>query len=123
VATRRTPLRKTVQRGYGQEHRRLRARLLATYQPSDPCWRCGWPLGPDRDAIQLGHRDGQVGYGGLEHRACNVSAANRRRAALRREQGFTPRRRRVSRQRDTAPAEPQAWVLWQRPPRQQSRGW
>jgi hypothetical protein len=113
MTMRRKPLAKTVQRGYGIEHKRLRARLLATYQPTDPCARCGWPLGPDRDQVQLGHRDGQVGYNGLEHRRCNVAAANKRRAALARAQGLGPRRRRPRPSR--AQVEPGAWVIPQRP--------
>jgi hypothetical protein len=76
---RRKPLAKTVARGYGKAHKRLRAALLASYQPRDPCARCGWPLGPDRDAIQLGHTDDRSGYNGLEHRHCNIAASNARR--------------------------------------------
>ncbi len=65
------PRPSTAQRGYGPEHRRLRAQLVATYQPSDPCWRCDEPLGPDPSVLDLGHTDDRHGWTGLEHAACN----------------------------------------------------
>jgi hypothetical protein len=61
----------TTQRGYDSAHRRLRAQLIATYQPTDPCWRCGQPLGPNPDLLDLGHTDDRLGYAGLEHADCN----------------------------------------------------
>jgi hypothetical protein len=36
----------TTERGYGWAHQQLRAALIATYSPVDPCWRCTLPLGP-----------------------------------------------------------------------------
>jgi hypothetical protein len=124
MATRRKPLRKTVERGYGEEHKRLRARLLAAYQPTDPCARCGWPLGPDRDAIQLGHRDDRTGYSGLEHRRCNVAASNRRRARLARQPTATRRSTlRLEAEQPYSDDQPSVWVLWQTPPRQHTRRW
>jgi hypothetical protein len=120
----RKPLRKTVERGYGEQHRRLRAALIATYQPTDPCWRCGQPLGPDPSRIHLGHRDDRTGWAGLECRRCNVGAANKRRARLARAQRATQ----PTATRRSAKAHPQVedvgvWVLLQRPPRQHTRGW
>ena len=61
----------TTQRGYGAEHRKLRAQAIATYAPSDPCWRCLEPLGPDPSLLDLGHTDDRRGYMGLEHAACS----------------------------------------------------
>lgn len=66
--------RSTSERGYGTPHQRERARRLRLYRPSDPCPRCGGPLGADVSAIDLGHGPGQVGYSGLEHARCNRSA-------------------------------------------------
>jgi hypothetical protein len=65
------------QRGYDAEHDHLRAALIATYAPSDPCARCGQPLGPDPTVLDLGHTDDRRGYRGLEHAACNRSAGAR----------------------------------------------
>jgi hypothetical protein len=61
----------TTQRGYDAAHRRLRAHLLAAYQPTDPCWRCGQPLGDDPRLLDLGHTEERDGYTGLEHADCN----------------------------------------------------
>ena len=61
----------TTARGYGTEHQALRAQALAAYHPADPCRRCTLPLGPDPDALDLGHpTDGFTGYA-LEHADCN----------------------------------------------------
>jgi hypothetical protein len=62
------------QRGYGAAHRALRRRLLATYLPTDPCARCGLPLGEDEGALHLGHSDDRLTYTGLEHKLCNLRA-------------------------------------------------
>jgi hypothetical protein len=73
-------------RGYGQAHRQLRDRLLAAWQPGDPCARCGRPMmyrwttdarGRKVSAIDLGHTADRTGYVGLEHRACNRGAGAR----------------------------------------------
>ncbi len=61
----------TTQRGYGPEHRRLRAQAIATYDPTDLCWRCGLPLGPDPSVLDLGHTDDRTGWIGLEHASCS----------------------------------------------------
>jgi hypothetical protein len=70
---------------YTSEQKTLRRALLAVYAPTDPCWRCGRPLGPDPSLIDLGHRDDRSGYAGLEHSKCNREAGarlgNRRRRA------------------------------------------
>lgn len=68
----------TTARGYGTEHAKLRAQLVASYSPSDPCPRCGQPLGPDPSLLDLGHTDDRTGWTGLEHRAHNRNTAKRR---------------------------------------------
>jgi hypothetical protein len=70
---------------YGGEHQAVRRALLAVYQPADPCWRCGRPLGPYPARIDLGHRDDGLGWSGLEHRRCNRSAGGRLGHARRRQ--------------------------------------
>jgi hypothetical protein len=69
----------TTARGYGWTHQQLRAALLATYSPSQPCPRCGRPLGPWPELLDLGHLDGtaKTAYAGLEHRRCNRQAGAR----------------------------------------------
>src|SRR6266487_7141255 len=80
-------------RGYGTPHRKLRDRLLAAWQPGDPCARCGQPMlyrwtldqhGRKVSAIDLGHTADRAGYVGLEHRACNRGAGARVTNRLRR---------------------------------------
>jgi hypothetical protein len=68
----------TSQRGYGADHARLRAHLVTTYHPSDPCPRCGLPLGLDPDALDLAHTEDRQGYLGLMHAPCNRDTARRR---------------------------------------------
>lgn len=119
----RKPLPSSTKRGYGQEHRRKVAREREQ-QWGRPCCRCGWPMERGQD-IQLDHRDDRQGYLGWSHRSCNVRASNRRRAALRRAQGFTPRRVRPTRAQPAQDEiEPGVWVFYQVPPRRQhTRGW
>ena len=61
-------------RGYGREHKRLRA-LLAPKVASGCvlCWRCGKPI-PAGAVWHLGHKPDRS-YGGPEHEACNLGAA------------------------------------------------
>jgi hypothetical protein len=67
----------TTQRGYGQDHVKLRTHLLARWRPGDPCARCGQPMW-HRHLIDLGHTADRTGYTGLEHRACNRADGARR---------------------------------------------
>ena len=68
----------TTQRGYGWAHQKLRAQLIATYHPADPCWRCGFALGPVPELLVLGHVDGdKTRYAGLEHRRCSNASGGR----------------------------------------------
>ena len=69
---------------YGREHAAVRRGLLAAYEPTDPCWRCGFPLGPDPSRIDCGHRDDGPGWAGLEHAKCSRAAGARKGNALRR---------------------------------------
>lgn len=62
----------TTRRGYGSQHQALRKQLLDAFEPGQPCARCGKPI-MRKDDAQLGHRDGQRGYRGLEHTLCNES--------------------------------------------------
>ena len=65
-------------RGYGYAHQKLRAILIAAWQPGDPCSRCGQPMwGPPR-RIHLGHTDDKTAYRGLEHERCNTADGARR---------------------------------------------
>jgi hypothetical protein len=67
----------TAERGYGREHRKLRAALLARWRPGDPCARCGRGMW-HKALIDLGHVDGdRTRYAGLEHRWCNRGAPRR----------------------------------------------
>jgi hypothetical protein len=83
----------TTARGYGWSHQRLRAALIAAYSPTDPCWRCGFPLGPWPQLLDLGHVDGdKTRYAGLEHRRCSRSAGARYGNQLRGRRRITSRR-------------------------------
>jgi hypothetical protein len=62
---------------YDGEHQAVRRALLAIYLPTDPCARCGRPLGLDPSRIDLGHRDNGPGWSGLEHARCNRQAGAR----------------------------------------------
>jgi hypothetical protein len=85
----------TTERGYGWQHQQLRVALLATYSPTDPCWRCSYPLGPIPELLDLGHVDGDKSrYAGLEHRWCSRSAGAKRGNQLRGRDGSVTRRRR-----------------------------
>jgi hypothetical protein len=68
---------------YDREHQAVRRGLLAASSPTDPCWRCGFPLGPDPSRLDLGHRDDGPGWAGLEHAKCSRAAGARKGNALR----------------------------------------
>lgn len=72
-----TKRRTTAQRGYGNEHKRMRAALLPT-MPGSPCTRCGVTLN-EGDQVDLDHTDDRSGYNGWAHSSCNRRAgANKR---------------------------------------------
>jgi len=62
------------QRGYGREHQIARAKYVAAHRSTDPCARCGGPLGADISVLDLDHTDDRTGYLGLSHQACNRSS-------------------------------------------------
>lgn len=70
---------------YDSKHQAVRRAMLAVSSPSDPCARCGRPLGPDPRRIDLGHRDDGAGWAGLEHSRCNRQAGARLGNARRRQ--------------------------------------
>lgn len=59
-------------RGYGTEHRRLRAKL-APKAVGKRCVRCGQPIRPGQP-IDLDHTDDRTGYRGMAHAKCNRTA-------------------------------------------------
>lgn len=67
----------TIARGYGAEHRALRARLAVVVAAGEAnCWRCGRQV-PPGTPWHLGHV-GSVGspHAGIEHVRCNIDASN-----------------------------------------------
>jgi hypothetical protein len=69
---------------YDREHQAVRRGLLAAYEPTDLCWRCHLPLGPDPSRLDCGHTDDGLGWAGLEHAKCSRAAGARKGNALRR---------------------------------------
>jgi hypothetical protein len=119
MATRRTPLAKTVQRGYGAEHRRGYA-AQREQQWGRPCCRCGREMIRGQ-TINKDHSDDRQTYLGWSHRRCNIAASNRRRAALARARAGPTATRRTAKVQ--VEIEPGVWVVWQLPPRQHTRRW
>lgn len=60
----------TARRGYGGAHRKTRERLLAQWQPGQPCAHCGKPMW-DKTGLDLAHTADRSGYRGLAHAECN----------------------------------------------------
>lgn len=61
--------------GYGRDHQAERRRRAQLHQPTDPCVRCGQPLGPMGPHLHLDHDDhDRRKYLGFAHRACNIRA-------------------------------------------------
>ena len=64
---------------YGASHQAIRVQLLAVLKPGTPCEqvvggkRCGLPMWPRAEALDLGHDD-RGGYVGIVHASCNRSA-------------------------------------------------
>jgi hypothetical protein len=113
----------TTQRGYGWQHQQLRAALLASYHPEDPCWRCGHALGPWPELLDLGHVDGDKNrYAGLEHRWCSRRAGAKYGNRLRGRDGSVTRRRQRSRRGNRWRWTPDGWQPPPEEPRR-SRVW
>lgn len=64
----------STQRGYGGSHQRRRAAAIANAKPTDPCTRCGQPIGCDPTTLDLDHTDDRTDYRGLAHATCNRGA-------------------------------------------------
>ena len=71
----------TTERGYGGEHKKLRAKLAKVVEAGDGfCVRCGRWVAPG-ELWHLGHDDfDRSRYRGIECTKCNVGAANKLRA-------------------------------------------
>jgi hypothetical protein len=65
----------TTARGYGWAHQQQRAADHASALPSDPCPRCGQPLGPP--PWDQGHTPDRQDYEGPTHPACNRATAKK----------------------------------------------
>lgn len=88
---------RTINNGYGKEHKRLRAAYAARMKAGEifRCWRCGRPISP-YGPWDLGHDDADRDfYRGPEHVSCNRSDTRRRAKRARGRRGTTgvPRRR------------------------------
>ena len=64
----------SAQRGYGSEHTKARAKAAAKHKATDPCARCGKPLGPMGPGLHYDHNATRTGYLGFSHARCNVRA-------------------------------------------------
>ena len=73
----------TVERGYGADHRRRRARAARDVaRGGASCWRCGTPI-PPGTPWQLGHGDDRSEYKGVECVPCNAGDGGRKGLAAR----------------------------------------
>lgn len=64
----------TSQRGYGTNHVQARKAAAKRHRPTDPCCRCGQPLGPMGPWLHYDHNAQRTGYLGFAHRRCNERA-------------------------------------------------
>ncbi|RBO82080.1 AAA family ATPase [Nocardia puris] len=86
--------RTTVERGYGQQHRKLREALAPTVRAGKAvCWRCQERIHPT-EPWDLGHDDhDRRKYRGPEHVTCNRAAGARSSGRHRKSSGPKPRSR------------------------------
>lgn len=77
----------TTARGYGSDHKRLRAAGLASAYGT-ACARCGQVMVEGQD-LDLDHTDARDGYRGFSHRRCNRAAGARKGNANRRRKTTT----------------------------------
>lgn len=79
------PKTSTTTRGYGAAHMRARKQAAARHQPTDPCARCGKPLGAMGRNLHYDHNAERTGYLGFSHATCNrkagAQAGNRKQAS------------------------------------------
>jgi hypothetical protein len=109
----------TTTRGYGWTHQQLRAALLRALAPGSPCPRCGQPMWPGLQALDLGHVEGSGKrlYEGLQHAKCNRSSGAKYGNQLRGRDGTVTRNRQRWRRRGWRPPEDPP------PPPARSRRW
>lgn len=62
---------------YGSEHAKARKAAAERHDPSDPCTRCGHPLGPMGQWLHYDHSPDRQSYLGFAHARCNVRAGAR----------------------------------------------
>lgn len=87
---------RTINNGYGKEHKRLRAAIAQRMRAGEifRCWRCGQLINP-RLPWDLGHDDAdRTRYRGPEHVACNRAHTRRRAKLAGRGRGAVPAPRR-----------------------------
>jgi hypothetical protein len=61
------------ERGYDATHRAERRRRLKQHTETDPCGKCGQPLGHDRSKWHLPHNEQRTGYyPGFWCARCNI---------------------------------------------------
>lgn len=73
---------------HGSAHAKARKAWAARHQPTDPCVRCGHPLGPMGPNLHLDHHDTDKRvYLGFSHKACNLTAAGALGRARQRRRG------------------------------------
>lgn len=64
---------------HGAAHTKARKQWAARHRPSNPCVRCGLPLGPMGPWLHLDHDDvDKTLYRGFAHASCNTSAGGTR---------------------------------------------
>jgi hypothetical protein len=68
----------TTARGYGISHVKARKQAAARHSPTDPCARCGHPLGVMGPWLHLDHNDQRSGYLGFSHGARPCPICRRR---------------------------------------------
>jgi hypothetical protein len=68
----------TTDRGYGSTHAKARKAAALRHQPTDPCTRCGRPLGPMGPWLHYDHTERRDGYLGFAHASCNRKAGARK---------------------------------------------